>query len=180
MVEPGTDKIEFTASFYDDGKYKNMNYSDYKNNFNVFFFYPEDFGETITTQMTVMGQEKDLFPENANFFGISTESLEAHKFFVEDQLRENVGVNRVMPLICDQTGKISEVFGVYDKEKNASYYSCFVLDDLGTVLASMSQDVKLGFDLEEVGRLCFAVQVILNFIINDLIHFVTFKILSFS
>ena len=159
MVEPGTDKIDFTASYYQDGKYKTLNFSEYADKFVVLFFYPEDFGETITTQMELMGKRRDAFPSNTYCFGISTDSLEAHRFFVEDQLRENIGVEHVMPLICDQTGKISKVFKVLNKDTFQASLSCFIIDDIGTVLACMASDPRLGLDLEEVGRTVFAGQV---------------------
>ena len=159
MVEPGTDKIDFTASYYQDGKYKTLNFSEYADKFVVLFFYPEDFGETITTQMELMGKRRDAFPSNTYCFGISTDSLEAHRFFVEDQLRENIGVEHIMPLICDQTGKISKVFKVLNKDTFQASLSCFIIDDIGTVLACMASDPRLGLDLEEVGRTVFAVQV---------------------
>ncbi len=159
MVEPGTDKIDFTASYYQDGKYETLNFSEYADKFVVLFFYPEDFGETITTQMELMGKRREAFPSNTYCFGISTDSLEAHRFFVEDQLRENIGVEHVIPLICDQTGKISKVFKVLNKDTFQASLSCFIIDDIGTVLACMASDPRLGLDLEEVGRTVFAVQV---------------------
>jgi peroxiredoxin (alkyl hydroperoxide reductase subunit C) len=162
MVEPGTDKIDFTASYYHGGDYKTIDFSDYKDKFVVLFFYPEDFGEAITTQIALMAKRRDISPKNTNCFGISTDSLEAHRFFVEDQLRENIGVDQVMPLICDQTGKISDVFKVFNKDSFTACYSCFVIDDLGTVLACMAGDPKLGLDVEEVGRLVFAVQAAIS------------------
>ena len=161
-MEPGTDKINFTASYYQDGEYKTLNFSDYSDKFVVLFFYPQDFGEAITTQIQLMEKRKDIFPSNTYCFGISTDSLEAHRFFVEDQLRENIGVEHVMPLICDQTGKISSKFKVLNKDTFEASLSCFIIDNIGTVLACMASDPRLGFDLEEVGRTVFAVQVLLS------------------
>ena len=80
--------------------------------------------------------------------------------YVDVELRGNIGLKTLdIPLMSDKTGKISEVFKVFDGATFTANNSCFIIDDLGTVLASLANDNNMAFDLEEVARLVHAIQV---------------------
>ncbi len=96
----------------------------------VLFFYPEDFGETITTQMKWMGKRP-------NILEVQRTALRRTDYYRGPAARK-YRYKAYILLFCDQTGKISEVFKVLSKDTFKVSLYCYFIDDMGTDLACIT------------------------------------------
>ena len=95
----------------------------------VLLFYTEDATPTCTAQVCVFRDEHETLRElGANVLGVSADSLESHRRFVE-----RVG-GLPFPLAADRDLALAGAYGVVDEEGRRSRRAVFVIGADGVVL----------------------------------------------
>ena len=95
----------------------------------VLLFYTEDATPTCTAQVCVFRDEHETLRElGANVLGVSADSLESHRRFVE-----RVG-GLPFPLAADRALALAGAYGVVDEEGRRSRRAVFVIGADGVVL----------------------------------------------
>jgi peroxiredoxin Q/BCP len=90
---------------------KEMTLKEHKGKEVILYFYPKDDTPGCTSEAcSFRDHEADISKEHAIVLGVSTDSLESHKKFL-DKHKLN------FPLLSDQTADIAKMYGVW-KEKN--------------------------------------------------------------
>jgi len=77
----------------------------------IFYFYPKDSTPGCTIEARAFQEESKIFKKlNAQVVGCSRDTIKSHCRFIEKQSLE-------FPLVSDDTGKITEAFGVWQEKK---------------------------------------------------------------
>lgn len=93
----------------------------------VLFFYPLDFSPVCTTEMcTVRDDYSDFEATGARVFGISRDSVYAHRAFKESQ-----GLKQT--LLSDMSGTVARQYGVWNEQANLAERGTFIIDRDGIV-----------------------------------------------
>ena len=113
---------------------KNIDLKNYRPNPIVLFFYPRDNTSGCTREAKDFTENLNQFDStNVSVIGISRDSVESHKKFINKQ-------NLAISLLSDENGKVCEDFGVW-KEKSMygkTYMgierSTFIIDGEGLIV----------------------------------------------
>jgi peroxiredoxin Q/BCP len=90
---------------------KDMSLKEHRGKEVILYFYPKDDTPGCTAEAcSFRDHEADISKEHAVVLGVSTDSLESHKKFMEKH-------DLNFPLLSDQTADVAKMYGVW-KEKN--------------------------------------------------------------
>lgn len=112
----------------------------------VLVFYPLDFSPVCTKQHACFVEDKAKFNNlEAQVFGISVDSVWAHKAFAKE-------MNIEYPLLADfhPKGEVAKKYGVYNEEKGISNRVTFVIDKDGKIAAVQEVDIPTVPELDPV------------------------------
>lgn len=130
MLKVGTKVQDFSLP---DANHKMHTLSDYKGKRVVIYFYPKDLTTGCTTQACAFRDSYDEFKKNdIVVIGISKDSVESHKKFVEMN-------NLPFILLSDEKIEVCSYFGVYveksmyGKKHMGVNRSTFILDEEGVI-----------------------------------------------
>ena len=98
----------------------------------VLFFYPRDFSSLCPTEIHSFNRRiKDFEKANCVLIGCSTDSKYTHKAWME-RPRTKGGIDKLSdPLLPDPSLKISNSYGVVDKEPGQAFRGTFIIDEQG-------------------------------------------------
>ena len=108
--------------------------SDYRGEWVVLYFYPKDATPGCTTQACDL--RDNLAALDARVIGISPDSLESHRRFIEDNALN-------FPLVSDEDHSLAESYGAWGEKQvfgNTTVgiiRSTFIIDPAGTVAAAL-------------------------------------------
>ncbi len=123
MLKVGDKAPEFNA----ESTHGEITLSKYRGKNLVIYFYVKDMTPGCTTQSIGMKESIDAIRAlNAEVIGVSSDSLEMHKRFLE---RYNLN----FPLVSDTDNKISKAYGVYNEERNRARRVTFIIDKNGII-----------------------------------------------
>lgn len=92
---------------------------------------------------------------NAEIFGISTDSVYAHKIFVDI----SPSARQVQfPLISDRNHQISRAYRVLDEESGVSYRATLIVDPEGVIVSKLIYPREVGRNTYEIMRLLQGIQ----------------------
>ncbi|CAG8504571.1 2739_t:CDS:2 [Diversispora eburnea] len=149
----------FTARGIENGKFKDISLHDYKGKFVVFFFYPMDFTLVCPTEIIAFSDRVDEFKQrNTEVLGISCDSEETHRAWINTSRNEGGLGNLNIPLLSDRNHKISKEYGVLIEEEGFSLRGLFIIDDKGILRHITVNDLPIGRNVDEVLRLVDAIQ----------------------
>jgi peroxiredoxin len=134
---------DFTLKGNDDKEYK---LSDLKGKNVVLAFYPLDFSPVCTKEHACVRDDLSQFQSlNAQVFGISVDSVWAHKAFAEK-------LGLTYPLLADfhPKGATAEKFGVYLAERGITKRAVVVIDKEGIVRFTKEYDIPTVPDTKEI------------------------------
>ena len=128
---------------------KNIDLKNFRPNSIVLFFYPRDNTTGCTREAKDFTEHLNQFDStNVSVIGISKDSVESHKKFINKQ-------NLAISLLSDENGKVCEDFGVW-KEKSMygkTYMgierSTFIIDGEGLIVKEWRK-VKVAGHVNEV------------------------------
>ncbi len=123
MLKVGDKAPEFSA----ESTHGEVTLSKYRGKNLVIYFYIKDMTPGCTTQSIGIKESIDAIRAlNAEVIGVSSDSLEMHKRFLE---RYNLN----FPLVADTDNRISKAYGVYNEERNRARRVTFIVDKEGIV-----------------------------------------------
>ena len=133
-IMPGDKAPEFTLKGHDDKEYK---LSDFRGQRVVLAFYPLDFSPVCSKEHACFVDDLKQFESlNAKVFGISVDSVWAHKAFAE-----KLGIR--YPLLADfqPKGAVAQRYGLYLEEKGITNRATVVIDGEGIVRQVVVHDI---------------------------------------
>ena len=132
---------------------------DYKGKWLILFFYPYDFSFVCPTEILALSDRyKDLKAMNTEVLGVSTDSVHAHRAWLETPEEENGIKGTQYPLASDPTHAVSEAYGVLDKEQGAALSGLFIIDPEGIVQYAVIHNMNTGRSINETERVLEALQ----------------------
>ena len=118
----------------------------------VLLFYPMDFSAVCPTEIIAFDKKREDFEErNAVIWAVSTDSVNSHLAWKQQNIRSG-GVGRIgFPLLSDPTREISRSYGVLIDE-SVALRGVFIIDREGIVRHVSVNDLPLGRSVNEVLR----------------------------
>lgn len=154
MIKIGGPAPDFKLHGYFGGKYKEYSLKEYKGKWVVLFFYPLDFTFVCPTEIKQFSEMHAKFKKlNAEVFGVSVDSKESHKAWVEGPLGK---IN--FPLLSDFHRRVSEDYEVLNEEDGTARRGTFIIDPYGKVRYVVISDDDVGRSVEETVRVLAALQ----------------------
>lgn len=134
---------EFTAQAFVNGDFAEVTHDDLKGKWSILFFYPADFTFVCPTELGDMADNYATFQEmGVEVYSVSTDTHFTHKAWHDSS--ETIGkINYYM--VGDQTGTITNNFGVMREGQGLADRATFLIDPDGII-----QSVEIS--AEGVGR----------------------------
>ncbi len=132
---------------------------DYKGKWLILFFYPYDFSFVCPTEILALSDRYEQFKAlNTEILGVSTDSVYAHRAWLETPEEENGVKGTKYPLASDQTHAVSEAYGVLDKKEGVALRGLFIIDPEGILQYSVVHNLSIGRSIDETMRVLEALQ----------------------
>lgn len=149
----------FTATaVMENGEFKQVSLSDYKDQYVLLYFYPLDFTFVCPSEIIAFHKKVNEFKErNVQLLGVSIDSEFSH-FAWRNTPVEKGGIGEIAyPLIADKSKNIARDYGVLFNEEVA-LRGLFLIDKAGIVRHSTINDLPLGRNVDEALRVIDALQ----------------------
>ena len=133
---------------------------DYKGKWVVFFSHPADFTPVCTTEFVAFQKRYKQFRElNCELIGLSIDQVFSHIKWIE-WIKENLGVEIEFPIIADDLGEISKLYGLIHPGKGTNTVrAVFIIDPEGVVRAILYYPQELGRKVDEILRMVKGLQI---------------------
>merc|ERR1711942_330402 len=160
-MQPGTLAPIFTASAYNSftKEVGDVDLSGFKGSYIVLLFYSGDFGPSLLADLMsfqLAVKEFKMSDDEVDLLAISTDTVESHRAYGELSQEEGGLQGQQCILVEDKTGDISKKYHVYDAAFHKARPTYIIIDEEGEVVASISNDKKVGGNLHEVVRIISA------------------------
>jgi len=137
------------------GEYHKYSLADYKGKWLVMFFYPKDFTFICPTEIQGFSNHAADFKKiNAEVVGISTDTKECHKAWIERDFTKGLNI----PLLSDVTKCIADDYGVLLEDEGVALRGTFIIDPEGHIRYSVVSDNNVGRSVKETLRVLEALQ----------------------
>ncbi len=150
---------EFKATaVMEDGSFKEVSLSDYKDQYVLLYFYPLDFTFVCPSEILAFNSKVAEFKERGvQLLGCSIDSHFSHWAWRNTPV-EKGGIGEISyPLIADVTKNIARDYGVLFDE-SVALRGLFLIDKKGLVRHSTINDLPLGRNVDEALRVVDALQ----------------------
>lgn len=147
MLTLGEEVPSFYLPGVQHGDIKNFRLTDYRGNWLILFFYPEDFSFICPTE--VMGFQRlyaQYRTQGYEVVGISIDSVETHRAWAE----ELGGIN--YPLVSDIEGKVCRLYHAFDQTTQRAVRATFIVDPKGRLQYCLYSNLNVGRSAEETLR----------------------------
>ncbi len=133
--------------------------SDYRGKWLVLFFYPLDFTLLCPTEITALSDRFEEFAElGAEVLGVSTDSIYAHRAWINTPRGEN-GLGRLnFPLASDITKRVARDYGVLIEEEGIALRGLFIVDPVGILQYTVVNNLNIGRSVDETLRVLEGLQ----------------------
>ncbi|KAG2461587.1 PRDX1 protein, partial [Polypterus senegalus] len=142
-----------------DKQFKDIQLSDYRGKYVVFFFYPLDFTFVCPTEIIAYSDRADEFKKiNCEVIGASVDSHFCHLAWINSP-RKQGGLGQMnIPLVADTLRTISKDYGVLKEDEGIAFRGLFIIDDKGILRQITINDLPVGRSVDETLRLVQAFQ----------------------
>jgi len=126
VLQPGRKAPGFSLKSSPD---QEVSLSEFKGQPVILVFYPADWSPVCTDQLSLYNEILPEFKKfNAQILAISADGIWSHLAFAKDR-------KLTFPLLTDfePKGKVSQLYGVYNKQAGESLRALFVIDRSGTI-----------------------------------------------
>ncbi|XP_033109324.1 peroxiredoxin-1-like [Anneissia japonica] len=149
----------FSGTAVANNDFKEINLSDYKGKYLVFFFYPLDFTFVCPTELIAFSDRVSEFKDiNCEVIACSCDSHFSHLAWVNTPRKEG-GLGKMnIPLLADKNCSIAKDYGVYIEEDGVSFRGLFIIDAKGILRQITINDLPVGRSVDETLRLVKAFQ----------------------
>lgn len=132
---------------------------DFKGKWLILFFYPYDFSHVCPTEISALSKNYDEFQTlNTEILGVSTDSVYAHRAWLQTPEEENGIQGTKFILASDSTHEVSEAYGVLVEEEGAALRGLFIIDPEGILQYSVVHNMNIGRSVDETLRVVEALQ----------------------
>ncbi len=133
--------------------------SDYRGKWLVFFFYPLDFTFGCPTEITALSDRYEEFVElGADILGVSTDSVYAHRAWIQTPRARNGIAGLKYPLASDITKQVARSYGVLIEEEGVALRGLFIIDPNGILQYAVINNLNIGRSVDETLRVLQALQ----------------------
>lgn len=148
----------FNATAFKQGEFVEISEKDVLGKWAVFFFYPADFTFVCPTELgDVADHYEELQKRGVEVFSVSTDTHFTHKAWHDSS--ETIGkINYFM--VGDQTGNITNNFGVMREGQGLADRATFLVDPQGVIQAMEITAEGIGRDAEDLMRKVKAAQYV--------------------
>lgn len=133
--------------------------ADYQGKWLVLFFYPLDFTFVCPTEITAVS---DRFAEftalNADLLGVSTDSVYAHRTWINMPREQHGLAGLAFPLASDITKEVSHDYGVLIEDEGIALRGLFIIDPNGVLQYAVVHNLDIGRSVDEPLRVLAALQ----------------------
>ncbi|AFG35858.1 MAG: peroxiredoxin [Fervidobacterium pennivorans] len=133
---------------------------DYEGKWVVLFSHPADFTPVCTTEFVAFQKRYEEFKKlNTELIGLSIDQVFSHIKWVQ-WIKEKLGIEIQFPIIADDRGQISELFGMIHPGKGTNTVrAVFIIDPKGILRAMLYYPQELGRNMDEILRMVKGLQV---------------------
>ena len=132
---------------------------DYRDRWLVLIFYPLDFSSVCPTELTAFSDRYDEFVAlGADLLGVSTDSVYAHRAWLQVPRHKNGVQGLRFPLASDLTKEVTRRYDVLIEDKGIALRGLFVIDPEGVLRYKVVHDYDIGRSAEETLRVIQALQ----------------------
>ena len=139
--------------------FKELALSDYKGQWVCLFFYPLDFTFVCPTEITAFDDSYSKFKElGCEILGCSVDSKFSHLAWAKTARKEG-GIGKLsFPLLADIKKEIGRSYGVMIESAGVTLRGLYLINPQGVVQYSVTHDLGIGRNVEEVLRVLSALQ----------------------
>jgi peroxiredoxin (alkyl hydroperoxide reductase subunit C) len=138
---------------------QDVSLSDYRGQWLVLFFYPNDFTYVCPTEVIAFSDRIEEFREiGVEVLGVSTDSKFTHKAWIETPTSANGLGGLNYPLAADQTLQVSRDYGVLIEEEGVALRGLAVIDPDGIVQYEVVHNLNIGRSVDETLRVIQGLQ----------------------
>src|SRR3990172_10996488 len=146
MIKISESSPDFTIPGYYQGETINYSLSDYRGRWVVVFFYTGDRTSVCSTEVTAFNDHVgELDALKSSVLGISVDQIDSHRSWA-DELKLNY------PLLSDESGDVSRLYGVYDEREKHDFRGTFIVDPEGNLRFMSIGEPKIGRGVFETMR----------------------------
>ncbi|GAA0691664.1 alkyl hydroperoxide reductase subunit C [Marinobacterium maritimum] len=148
----------FQATAFKNGEFVEITEADVKGKWAVFFFYPADFTFVCPTELEdLAGKYEELQGMGVEVFSVSTDTHFSHKAWHDTS--EAIGKIKYY-MVGDQTGTITNNFGVMREGQGLADRATFLIDPQGVIQAVEITAEGIGRDADDLLRKVKAAQYV--------------------
>ncbi|MBS1723215.1 MAG: peroxiredoxin [Armatimonadetes bacterium] len=127
----------------------------------ILFSHPKDFTPVCTTELGAVAKLKDEFAKrNVKVLGLSVDSLESHKGWVND-IEETQGVKLNFPLLADADRKVADLYGMIHPNSDDVFTvrSVYIIDPNKKLRLTLTYPAPTGRNFVEILRAVDSLQL---------------------
>lgn len=153
MIHIGDKAPNFTLKGIFQGTVSDFTIQSFPEKWLILFFYPADFTFICPTEVAGFSKMAHEFrAEGAQILGVSVDSLESHRKWVE----ELGGVN--FPLLSDEGKTVSRLYDVLDEKEGVCLRGTFIISSTGEIAYLVISHTNVGRSVEETLRVLKALR----------------------
>lgn len=155
MIHVGKKAPDFNLEGIFKDEVKKYSLKEYQGKWLVLFFYPKDFTFICPTEIKAFSQHAHDFSDvGADILGISVDSIDSHKRWVESGELGTVN----FPLVSDEGKTMTNDYGVMKEDEQLAFRGTFIIDPEGVVRYMLVSDNDVGRSVTETLRVIKALQ----------------------
>lgn len=132
---------------------------DYRGRWLILFFYPLDFTFVCPTEILALSDRYDEFAElGADVLGVSTDSVYAHRAWIQTPREQNGIAGLRYLLASDITKVVSADYGVLVEDEGVALRGLFIIDPAGVLQYAVMHNLNIGRSVDETLRVLEALQ----------------------
>jgi alkyl hydroperoxide reductase subunit AhpC len=132
---------------------------DYRGRWLVLFFYPLDFTFVCPTEILALSDRYDEFAGlGTDVLGVSTDSVHAHRAWIQTPREQNGIAGLRYPLASDITKAVSADYGVLVEDEGVALRGLFIINPAGVLQYAVVHNLNIGRSVDETLRVLEAIQ----------------------
>jgi peroxiredoxin (alkyl hydroperoxide reductase subunit C) len=132
---------------------------DYRGRWLILFFYPLDFTFVCPTEILALSDRYDEFTElGADVLGVSTDSVYAHRAWIQTPREQNGIADLQFALASDITKSVSADYGVLVEDEGVALRGLFIIDPAGILQYVVVHNLNIGRSVDETLRVLEGLQ----------------------
>lgn len=145
-------------NFKCDTTFGEMELSDFKGKWLVFFSHPGDFTPVCTTEFLAFASCYNKFKElDTELLALSIGSTPSHLAWIHN-IYTNSKVVIPFPVIADISSEIANLYGMKSNDDTSCVRNVYIIDASGTIRAILIYPKEIGRNIDEILRILISLQ----------------------